>query len=195
MQSSFVDWSKEWLKFKEGDLNAFQTIYDGFLPNLYAYGVKLAPGFGLLDDCIQELFLDLYTHRKNLKTPENLEFYLLKSLRYIIFHKIKKESRYTNIEEKLTKSFLFSLESDDYESDNFIQNKIELIRSALSELNSTQREILYLKFYNNMNYNEIGTILGVKPESAKKQVYRVVERLREDLTVHFLNLFHLCFKA
>lgn len=195
MQTATKNWESEWKKFKEGDLNAFQTIYDSFLPNLYAYGVKLAPGFELLDDCIQELFLDLYTHRKNLTIPENLEFYLLKSLRYIIFHKIKKENRYTNIEEKLTKSFLFNLETEDYESDSIIQDKLELIRSALSELNSTQREILYLKFYNNMNYSEIAEILGVKPDSAKKQVYRVVERLREVLSARFLNLFCLCFRT
>ena len=195
MQANSKDWLLVWMKFKDGDLNAFQAIYDGFLPNLYAYGTKLAPGFELLDDCIQELFLDLYTHRKSLNTPENMEFYLLKSLRRIIFHKIKKENRFINLEANLTKSFLFELELDNYENDNFLQEKIDVVKSALAELTTSQREILYLKFYNNLNYIEIGKILGVRPDSAKKQVYRIIERLRSDLAIRILNLFTLCFRT
>lgn len=193
MQANLNDWTAVWLRFKDGDLNAFQEIYDGFISNLHAYGAKLAPGFELLDDCIQELFLELYTHRKNLNTPENLEFYLLKSLRRIVFHKIKKENRFINLEENLTKSFLFDLELDNYENDNFLQEKIDVVKSALAELTTSQREILYLKFYNNLNYNEIGDLLGVRPDSAKKQVYRIIERLRTDLSTRILSLFSVCF--
>jgi RNA polymerase sigma factor (sigma-70 family) len=195
MQTNLKDWSAVWLRFKDGDLNAFQAIYDGFLPNLYAYGAKLAPGFELLDDCIQELFLELYTHRKSLSTPENMEFYLLKSLRRIIFHKIKKENRFINLEENLTRSFLFDLELDNYENDNFLQEKIEVVKSALAELTTSQREILYLKFYNNLSYNEIGDLLGVRPDSAKKQIYRIIDRLRTDLTTRILSLFNVCFRT
>jgi RNA polymerase sigma factor (sigma-70 family) len=195
MQDKVKDWSAVWIRFKEGDLNAFQQIYDGFLPNLFAYGKKLAPGFELLDDCIQELFLELYTHRKNLSIPENLEYYLLKSIRRIIFHKIKKENRFINLEENLTKSFLFELELDNYANEDFKEDKIDLVKSALSELPTSQREILYLKFYNNLSYIEIGDLLGVRPDSAKKQIYRIIERLRTDLSSQILNLFSVCFRT
>jgi RNA polymerase sigma factor (sigma-70 family) len=169
-------------------------IYDGFLSNLYAYGTKLAPGFDLLDDCIQELFLEIYTHRKNLKNPENLEFYLLTALRRIIFHKIKKENRFTNLEGNLTKAFLFELELDNYENEDFKEERIKVVKDALAELNTSQREILYLKFYNNLSYIEIGELLGVRPDSAKKQVYRIIEHLRIDLANRILNLFSICFR-
>jgi len=194
MKKRSEDWSVVWQRFKEGDLNAFQLIYDGFLSNLYAYGSKLAPGFDLLDDCIQELFLEIYTHRKNLKNPENLEYYLLTALRRIIFRKIKKENRFTNLEGNLTKAFLFELELDNYENENFKEERIKVVKNALAELNSSQREILYLKFYNNLSYIEIGELLGVRPDSAKKQVYRIIEHLRIDLANRILNLFSICFR-
>lgn len=195
MKLKTKDWTEVWIKFKGGDLNAFQAIYDGFLPNLYAYGKKLAPGFELLDDCIQELFLEIYTHRKNLKTPENLEFYLLKALRRILFHKIKKENRFINLEENVTKSFLLELELENYENEDFRQEKIDVVKSALTELTTSQREILYLKFYSNLSYNEIGEMLGVMPDSAKKQVYRIIEKLRIDLGSQIVNLFAMCFRT
>ena len=194
MKKRSEDWSVVWQRFKEGDLNAFQLIYDGFLSNLYAYGSKLAPGFDLLDDCIQELFLEIYTHRKNLKNPENLEYYLLTALRRIIFHKIKRETRFTNLEGNLTKAFLFELELDNYENEDFKEERIKVVKNALAELNTSQREILYLKFYNNLSYIEIGELLGVRPDSAKKQVYRIIEHLRIDLANRILNLFSICFR-
>lgn len=195
MRANKEEWSVVWIRFKEGDLNAFQLIYDGFFQNLYAYGTKLAPGLDIVDDCIQELFLELYTHRNNLKNPDNLEFYLLTALRRIIFHKIKKENRFINLEENLSKSFLFELEMEDYENEDFKQEKIDVIKSALAELNTSQREVLYLKFYNNLSYIEIGELLGIRPDSAKKQVYRIIEKLRLDLTSRILNLFAICFRT
>lgn len=195
MPANSEDWTVIWRRFKEGDLNAFQLIYDGFLPDLYAYGAKLAPGFELLDDCVQELFLELYTHRQNLNTPDNLRFYLLKALRRIVFHKIKKENRFINLEENLTKSFLFELELENYENEEINYEKMEVVKSALAELSTAQREILYLKFYNNLSYSEIGDLLGVKPDSAKKQIYRIVERLRGSLSNRILSLFTMCFRT
>jgi RNA polymerase sigma factor (sigma-70 family) len=140
------------------------------------------------------LFLEIYTHRKNLKNPENLEFYLLTALRRIIFHKIKKENRFTNLEGNLTKAFLFELELDNYENEDFKEERIKVVKDALAELNTSQREILYLKFYNNLSYIEIGELLGVRPDSAKKQVYRIIEHLRIDLANRILNLFSICFR-
>lgn len=189
------DWTVVWTRFKEGDLNAFQMIYDGFFQNLYAYGSKLAPGQNVVDDCIQELFLELYTHRNNLKTPQNLEFYLLTALRRIIFHRIRKENRFKNLEDDQLRSFLFELEKDDYENEDFKQAKIDVVKSALSELNASQREMLYLKFYNDLSYVEIGELLGIRPDSAKKQVYRIIERLRSDLSSQIFNFLSVCFKA
>jgi len=116
-------------------------------------------------------------------------------LRRIVFHKIKKENRFINLEENLTKSFLFDLELDNYENESFLQEKIEVVKLALAELTTSQREILYLKFYNSLNYNEIGDLLGVRPDSAKKQIYRIIERLRSDLTTRILSLFAVCFRT
>lgn len=195
MNSKSKNWSEVWTKFKEGDLNAFQDIYDGFLPNLFAYGSKLAPGFELLDDCIQELFLEIYTHRKNLKNPDNLEYYLLTALRRIIFRRIKKENRFIQFQENVTQSFLFSIELENYENEDFRQEKIHSVKMALSGLSASQREIVYLKFYGNLSYQEIGAMLGIRPDSAKKQVYRIIEKLREELGTRMMVFLSMCFRA
>ena len=81
-------WQVIWERFKAGDRNAFETIYNEFIDVLYAYGAKITPNKNLLEDSIQDLFIDIYRYGSKLRKPEYLEFYLFKSLKRIIIKKI-----------------------------------------------------------------------------------------------------------
>lgn len=176
------DWSTEWLNFKKGDPEAFHKIYDFFFDRLYSYGRKLTGQTSLLEDCIQELFLKLYTNRNNLSETDNLEFYLLKALKLTIYGKLRNERRFLNIDEPSGYFFQleFELESETYESDADVQ--LEIIKKYLETLNPKSRELLYLKFYTNLNYSEIGKMMGIQPSSVKKRVYRIMLKIKSILT-------------
>jgi RNA polymerase sigma factor (sigma-70 family) len=188
-------WRGVWDEFKKGDMEAFRKIYNGFLPNLYSYGSKLTADNSIVEDSIQEMFLEMYTHRKNLSQTDNLEYYLLKVLRRTIFHRIKKEARFQSIEDGKSGTFSIDFEIEKNMPDDIQEDKIKLIKDSLVKLDQQNREILYLKFYTGLSYLQIGEMLGIKPDSAKKQVYRIVYKLREDLGSQLLELFILCFRA
>ncbi len=176
-------------------MEAFRQIYDGFLSNLYSYGSKLTADSSIVEDSIQEMFLDMYYHRKTLSSTVRLEYYLLKTLRRTIFHRIKRESRFQPIENSESGSFIIDFEIEKNMPEDIQEEKIRMIKDSLAKLDQQHREIIYLKFYARLNYQQISDILGIKPESAKKQVYWVVTKLREDLGSLLLELFMLCFKA
>lgn len=176
-------------------MEAFQKIYNGFLENLYAYGSKLTSNISVVEDSIQELFLEMYTHRKNLSETDNLEYYLLKALRRIIFHKLKKENRFQSLENSDLGAFNIDFEIEKNNPDDIQQGKIDLIKKSLASLTPKNREILYLKFYRGLSYQQIGEMLDMQPDSAKKQVYRVIARLKDDLGKQLLEFFFLCFIA
>ena len=186
------DWQDAWTRFKKGDMEAFRQIYDAFLANLYSYGIKLTDNTAIVEDSIQEMFLEMYTHRKNLSETSTLEYYLLKVLRRTIFHKLRKESRYQPMEEH---SFNINFEIETNMPDDIREEKIALVKKSLSDLGPQNQEILYLKFYRGLTYQQIGELLGVKPDSAKKQVYRIISGLREVLGNQLLELFIMCFRA
>ena len=75
-------------------------------------------------------------------------------------------------------SLEFSIEDDifDIESD---QQRIEKLKLIIQALDPQKRELLFLKFSTGLNYVEIGQILGINPDTAKKQVYRTLDHLRE----------------
>lgn len=189
------DWLDTWAEFKKGDMEAFRQIYDAFLGNLYSYGSKLTTNTLIVEDSIQEMFLDMYTHRKNLSETDNLEYYLLKVLRRTIFHKLKKENRFQLLEDFKPEAFRLDFEIETNMPDDIQEEKINLIKESLLAMEPKNKEILYLKFYRGLSYNQIGELTGIKPDSAKKQVYRIVSKLREVLGNQLLELFMLCFRA
>lgn len=190
------NWSHYWLAFRNGDMDAFQRIYVTFFDKLYAYGSKLTNDSSVLEDSIQELFLNLYTHRENLALAINLEYYLLKSLRLTIYQKFRKQGKveFLGLSEVFTEEsgFTFEVETSQDVEDEYKQ---EIINRILNSLDASYREILYLKFYSNLSYNEIGEILDINPDSAKKKVYRIISRLKKKYKGAAIGFFLACFKT
>jgi len=187
-------WPYEWKRFKEGDRKAFQKIYDYFYDRMYWYGMKIYPDIELVEDAIQELFLKLYTSRENLSITNQVEFYLLKSIRFTIYQKLRSRNRLEDLSVPLD-SFKLELATDSDEEDSDLNSRIEMMQKSIDSLSPAAQEILYLKFYSGLDYRQIGDLLGVQPDSAKKQVYRVISRLKEIMANKFMELFCICFRA
>ncbi len=189
-------WKMVWERFKTGDRQAFDEVYQEFADLLFAYGTKITSDRELLKDCIQDLFVDLYRYSDRMNTPEYLEFYLFKSLRRLIVKRLKKEKRLTSFPENelLPFDMKFSLE------DELIQNesenaRLKSLQQLLQTLDLQKRELLFLRFNSGLSYIEIGQLLGMKPDTVKKQVYRLLDYLRENFGTRLMELFVICFRT
>lgn len=189
-------WKMVWERFKTGDRQAFDEVYQEFADLLFAYGTKITSDRELLKDCIQDLFVDLYRYSDRMNTPDYLEFYLFKSLRRLIVKRLKKEKRLTSFPENelLPFDMKFSLE------DELIQNesenaRLKSLQQLLQTLDLQKRELLFLRFNSGLSYIEIGQLLGMKPDTVKKQVYRLLDYLRENFGTKLMELFVICFRT
>jgi len=173
-----------WSRFKSGDRYAFEEIYSEFIDNLFAYGIKISNNRELVKDSIQDLFIDLYRYEIDLKRPESLEFFMYKSLKRNILKKVNKNRKIQFFEETDFEEFDLTLDTEQrfiqLESDMVIRQKVQQV---LNELKPKSRELLFYKFNSNLSYEEIGKLTGLKPDSAKKQIYRIIKGLREDYRI------------
>jgi RNA polymerase sigma factor (sigma-70 family) len=151
-------------------------------------------------DCIQEIFVDLFLKRKK-KSGEitNLKSYLFVSLRNCIGKKAEKTRKLKFIDEgddenggrfQIEHSFL-----DKYielEISNVIKKQLQ---SKINALPSRQKEIIYLKFEEEMDYPDIAHILKISVESARKLLYRALLTLRKTVDPSLAQtLFVIFFK-
>lgn len=170
-----------WLRFKNGDKEAFAFFYNLHIDRLYQYGLKLCNDDDTVKDAIQEVFLDLYLKRANEHTnPENLKYYLLLALKRNLIKKLKSKRRFDEgeIPENNFQDMEFSTEYQLIEKEQNEELRANVI-NALNQLPGKQKEAIYLRFNEALDYPEIALILGITVESVRKQVYRALKTIRE----------------
>lgn len=183
-----------WEAFIFGDKKAFAQLYNQYVDTLFRYGNKIANNRDLVLDAIQEVFLELYlTRRKNKILPENLKYYLLLALKRNIIKKLRNKRRFL-----LSESFNYEYS---FEPEYSIERKIietehttsinRRVQDVLKKLPSKQKEALYLRYNESMDYEEISKILNVNIESVRKQVYRALKTIRESLKKESMILWSL----
>ena len=73
-----------WRNLKRGDKRALESIYREHASALLKYGRKFVADGQLVEDCLQDLFIDIWQKRQNLSDTDSIKKYLLVSLRRLI---------------------------------------------------------------------------------------------------------------
>ena len=61
------------------------------------------------------------------------------------------------------------------------------VADAMQSLSSRQREIVYLKFYENLEYQEIADLLTLNYQSVVNHVHRAIVKLRKADILKYLE--------
>jgi len=177
-------WISIWISFNSGDRFAFEEIYNEYIDVLFVYGSKMTHDKELIKDSIQDLFIDLYKYKINLRLPESFEYYLFKSLKRLIQKKLKRKSRTRDFENQDFFAFelAFNLE-EDYIQKESEKSKLLVLQEILNELTQNSRELLFYKFNSNLTYKEIGKLIEMNPDAVKKKIYRIIINLRKAFNI------------
>uniref|UniRef100_UPI0032172A90 RNA polymerase sigma factor n=1 Tax=uncultured Draconibacterium sp. TaxID=1573823 RepID=UPI0032172A90 len=187
-----------WQSFLDGDDKCFSVIYQQHVGRMLLYGKKLSTDQELLHDCIQEVFIDLFTKRTTLgKKIKNLKAYLFVALRNSILKKITINRKYETIdlaEEKQELNFNVEYSFQDVLIDKEISDEVHSsLKRAINSLPAKQKEIIYLKFEEEMEYPEISEILQISIESSRKLLYRALLTLRNRMNSVSFRVFFVAF--
>ncbi|MGI6572309.1 MAG: RNA polymerase sigma factor [Fermentimonas sp.] len=181
MKNSVLDHTDLFAKFKDGDKKAFSFYYELFINDLYAYGISLGGEKEIVKDAIQDIFLKIFFMKKKIISVNHLKFFLLKSLknRLINVYKSKAVSATYNFSEDGLDFSMTTTVLDrmiDEEDAIIIKQQID---SLLSKLTSRQKEAVYLRFMQELEYEEIAQIMNITPNAARKLISRSLKRLKE----------------
>ena len=169
-----------WLELKKGNKNGLESLYLKFSKELFRYGMVLKPNSAFVQDCIQDLFLDLWKYRTNLSEIENVRNYLLRSLSNKIGKEIKKESRFTKETNSEDKAESFSIHSIEEELIIIEQNEslIARLRNELLKLPVREREVINFLFFEKLTYEETSKRMEIHTASCYTLAWKAIRRLR-----------------
>jgi len=189
-------WLEVMIRFRSGDPSAFGEIYSAFIDSLLSYGLKITRDRELVKDCIQDIFVSLHKHNPKLQHPEYIEFYLFRSLKNAIYHKFQENQKSVSLDGTGMAAFELKFSIGEEAGDpDYDRLRTEKLKSILQTLDPQKRELLFLKFSTGLNYVEIGHLLGMNPDTVKKQVYRTLDQLRGKYGSQLMELLMIWVKG
>lgn len=174
---------QHWEAFKTGDTAAFSHLYQKYSPGLYNYGAKFSLDKDLIKECIQELFVQIWTNRISVGSPNHIKNYLYKSFRNLILKKVSRLQQNHDFDESEDYEFNVSLNIEETLIDDERRKKIsEQLQLTISRLTARQREAIFLKFYEKLSYEEIAEVMGTTVKASYKMMARSLGFLRDNLS-------------
>lgn len=180
LESNDLTQIRNWNLFiADGNKSALSHIYSDNYDLLYDYGMRYSSNIQIIEDTIQEVFICMIKYRKSIGIVKNLQGYLISTFRRQLFIDLNKQKK-TISTEQMPEGFFDYFKSPD----NDISDKedLELLHTTINEcinnLNSKQKEIIFLKFEREIPYEEIAAILNISVESCYKSIYRTIRTIR-----------------
>lgn len=179
----------KWQEFLQGDENAYSWLYKTYIQLLYSYGLHFTMDGELIKDCIQEVFTKIYKNRKTLILPDNVRLYLLIALKNCLLNALNKQYRYTDLES--IPFILSETVEDEFLSTEASKLQKEEVENILSILTPRQREIMYYRFVEEMDFDQICKIMDLNYNSAHNLIQRALKKVRDNYDSILFYLFIL----
>jgi RNA polymerase sigma factor (sigma-70 family) len=168
-----------WQHIIDGDRAAYASMYTEYFKKLFNYGRKFTIDETLIEDSIQEMFLDIWHKKEKMLEVDSFNSYFYSSFRFILFKKIKSagktvQSNDFDDEPEFSSEYLLIKR----ESDKALQQSLQ---AALAELTPRQREAIFLRFYEGLSYEEVAGILDISVKATYKIMARSLMVLKESM--------------
>src|SRR5690554_6178036 len=174
--------TRVFVKYGEGDDEAFSFFYKYFINDMYAYGRSLGADEKQVMDAVQDVFLKIFHDKPYLKSVEHFKFYLFKSLKNRLYDLFKSKpfSMVSDMEGEVLNFSIKTTVLDDIieeEDREIIRQKIEKLLSLLTPI---QKEALYLRYVQKFEYAEISEMMGKTQGAIRKLVSQAIQKIRKE---------------
>lgn len=184
-------------RLQEGDVKAFGIIYGLFYNKLLRYGNIILSDNKVVEDAIQDLFVWILQNPQSIQKVNNFEVYLFQSLKKNLIAHIKTNGRHKTILHHLfykKEAILFqhSIEHKLIQEESLAYNK-NWVKQKIDNLPARQKEILFLRYYEGLSYDEIAEITSLSNQIIRNYVARALKQIRKLGKLDKILFFIFCF--
>lgn len=162
------------------DVNSVYTLY---VNDMFIYGKYLGFEREVIKDAIHDVFVKITEKSEVLDGVSSMKYYLFKALKNRLLDIYTKEHRNVDINEASLKNELPFVIDVNVEKLMINEEKKAKIKSEVEEmlsiLSPRQREIIYLKYVQDYDYEEIANLMQITVHSCRKLVSKAIVTLRE----------------
>ncbi len=182
--STFIDEQILWNQIKKGDEKAFSILFEKYYSDLVRYGSSLCSADDKVQDCVQDVFADLWIYRQSLAENVVIKAYLLSSVRKRIIRLDQRDHIFRKKTDIKSIEFLFDFSIEQQLiSDEETAHKVFHLNKLINNLPSRQKEALYLRYNQGLSIDQIAEMMEVNYQSASNIIFRGIKTLRKEWNV------------
>ena len=163
-------------------INDIASLYNLYVDNLYTYALYLGFDKEAIMDAIHDVFCKLAADEKKLHDISNMKLYLFKSLKNRLYDIFKARREYVGLSiiELEEMPFDIHITIEDLLINREEQLQIEhSIAEMLGSLTERQREIVYLRYIQECDYEQIAELLHISVHGCRKLLSKAMQKLRD----------------
>ena len=191
-----------WKGMLEGDREMFLALYRKYYHSLLFIGLKEIRDAHLVKDAIQQQFLYLWEKRETIQPAQNVRSYLITSFLRKLSADWKKTERTGNLQVAWNNQLAEPLPTPEEQliTKNEQEHLCRYIMGHVNELPARQKELIILRFYEGLNYDEIVQKTNLTHRTVYNKIHEALKKLKlglkqvkEPLTGSMMLFFLLFF--
>lgn len=155
-----------------------EEIYKEYSSTVYKYLFCLTHNEDISEDLTQETFAIAVKGIDKFKGECKISVWLCQIAKHLWYQKLKKKSKEKTISLSELENDIEDIETIE-ESVLKREEKIQFFKD-IRKLDNDSREVVYLRMIGNLNFIEIGEILGKTANWARVTFYRAKQKIREE---------------
>jgi RNA polymerase sigma-70 factor (family 1) len=170
------------LKIKEGNKQAFDTLFMTYHHQIFLYCVRFIKSKEVAEEIMQDVFMIVWKKRAIIDAEQSLGGLLFKISKDLSLNYLKKEVREKCFMEAMQGSLQVSgnVTEDSVASDEYYR----VAARAVGKLPTNQRLIFKMNRFMGFSYEAIGEKLGISINTVKVQLVRANKSVRKVLAAH-----------
>lgn len=161
------------LHLKNGNLAAFEVLFDELYPKLYNYILKMSNNHDVAEDIVQNAFIKLWERKNTANSELSIENYLITICRNEYFHFLRKKKKEKRLLDELKHSIIFEIITEkEYDV------RLERLEKAIEELPLRTREAFVLSRYESLKYKEIALNMGISVKTVEKHISKALQLIK-----------------
>jgi RNA polymerase sigma factor (sigma-70 family) len=176
-----------WRHIGDGRHEVFEDFYHDYFRKFYNFGRKFTKDEELIEDAIQDVFVEIWSKRNTIHELAMPKAYFFAAFKNILLQKLKTQSKIAGDAE-------VELE-DIFQIDNLIIQKEsslhlhQQLSKALANLTPRQRQVIFLRFYERLSYEEIAVVMNITVKASYKIAARSLLALKSSMRAVIAIIF------
>lgn len=167
---------------KSGDPVVFEALFLHVYDHLWRFALSIVGVHELAEDTVQDVLLSLWERRNEIEIRGSLASYLFSAVRRHALRRLRKGRTEDRIGSTWLNEEIPAMGSIGSPHFDESAESMRFLRVALNNLSPVRRQVLLLRWADQLSYDEIAEIMDMSAEAVRAHVSRAYRTLRKMLT-------------